>query len=151
MGLGHYYSTLLPNNLKYHSGSLSSFHVLTSNNLKHCLCATWSCEIKIHKRRHSRKHIALLFWGTPRRLLIGWFCRLGWVMTLYFWEGLPQCKYISWIESYVSPLSSKGKLSLLLRDHISHTKELKTGQISFDEKSHQNILGTWSDAHGKTK
>lgn len=70
-------------------------------------------------------------------------------MTLYFWEDLPRCKYISWIEQYVSPLTSNWKLSLLLVDHISHTKELKTVQISFDEKRHQNILGTWSDAHGK--
>lgn len=34
-------------------------------------------------------------------------------------------------------------------DCISHVKESKTGQISFDEKTPQNILGTWSDAHGK--
>lgn len=39
------------------------------------------------------------------------------------------------------------QLTFSIVDYISHIKESKTGKISFDEKRHQNILGTWSDAH----
>lgn len=85
-GLGHCYSTLPPNSLKYLYGSLSFFHSPTSNNLQHCLWTTCSHEIQIYKRRSSRKHIAIVCLDIPRKAAL--FANfVEWVRLCHYTSG----------------------------------------------------------------